>query len=69
MTENKFLRDKVVSTASIVLILAAIFPFIIYALTAHREVTWWKNAEYLLVCHDLGVAHPPGSLLTTILGW
>jgi hypothetical protein len=41
----------------------------VYYLTAFRTITWWDNAEYALGAITLGVVHPPGSLLLTILGW
>ncbi|MEW6412912.1 MAG: DUF2723 domain-containing protein [Candidatus Zixiibacteriota bacterium] len=43
--------------------------FVVYWLTAYRTIAWWDNAEYTAVAVSLGVAHPPGSLLLTILGW
>ncbi len=46
-----------------------IISFIIYYLTAFRTVTWWDSGEYSLAAATLGVAHPPGCLLGTILGW
>ena len=46
---------------------AAIFA--IYYLTAYPSITWWDSAEYSLAAATLSVAHPPGSLLLTLLGW
>jgi hypothetical protein len=42
---------------------------LIYWLTAFRTITWWDSGEYSLAAVTLGVAHPPGSLITTLLGW
>ena len=47
----------------------AVPAFIIYYLTAFRTITWWNSGEYSLAAAILGVAHPPGCLLGTILGW
>ena len=43
--------------------------FGVYAATAYRTITWWDAGEYSLVAASLGIAHPPGSLLLTLLGW
>ena len=47
----------------------AIVSLAVYQQTAFRTITWWDNAEYSLAAITLGIAHPPGSLVTTILGW
>jgi hypothetical protein len=56
---------------NIILIVAAvgIIALIVYYLTAFRTITWWNSPEYSLAAATLGVAHPPGCLLGTILGW
>jgi hypothetical protein len=43
--------------------------FLIYYLTAFRTITWWNSSEYSLAAATLGVAHPPGCLVGTLLGW
>jgi hypothetical protein len=43
--------------------------FAVYAVTAYRTIAWWDSSEYSLAAASLGVAHAPGSLLLTILGW
>ncbi len=43
--------------------------FGVYAATAYRTINWWDASEYSLVAVSLGIAHPPGSLLLTLLGW
>ena len=40
-----------------------------YWLTAFPTLTWWDNSEYSAAAVTLGVPHPPGSLLATIIGW
>ncbi|MDF1543558.1 MAG: DUF2723 domain-containing protein [bacterium] len=45
------------------------FVYLIYYLTAYRSITWWDSAEYSLAAATLGVAHPPGSLLLTLMGY
>jgi hypothetical protein len=52
-----------------VTIIVVVISFCVYALTAFRTITWWDNAEYSLAAITLGVAHPPGSLLITLIGW
>ncbi len=51
------------------ILVAALIAFIFYLLTAFRTVTWWDNGEYSLAALTLGIPHPPGSLMATILGW
>lgn len=49
--------------------LVVVLSFAVYILTAGSSIAWWESAEYITVAADLGVAHPPGSLLLTVLGW
>lgn len=39
------------------------------SVTASRAIPWWDTPVYALAAYTLGVVHPPGSLLLTILGW
>ncbi len=48
---------------------ALLLPLVFYWLTAFRTVTWWGNGEYAAAAVTLGIPHPPGSLLLTVLGW
>ncbi|SYZ74722.1 membrane hypothetical protein [Candidatus Zixiibacteriota bacterium] len=50
-------------------IVAPLIAFVFYFLTAFRTITWWDNGEYSLAALTLGIPHPPGSLMATILGW
>lgn len=50
-------------------LIAILISFIFYTLTAFRTITWWDNTEYALAASTLGVAHPPGSLFITLIGW
>jgi hypothetical protein len=50
-------------------IAVAVASFAAYQQTAFRTITWWDNAEYSLAAITLGIPHPPGSLITTVLGW
>ena len=43
--------------------------FGIYAATACRTVPAGDSGELITVCHTLGVAHPPGYPLFTLLGF
>jgi hypothetical protein len=63
------LTGRLVSSTGFILAAAAVISFLVYCLTCFPTITWWKSAVYSLTAVDLGVAHPPGSLLTTILGW
>lgn len=56
------------NTLWITLIFAAI-TLAVYWLTAHRTITWWIGSSYPAAAVCLGVGHPPGSLILTILGW
>ncbi len=63
-------RDNSNRTSALVGVIAAsAASFVVYWLTAYRTIAWWDSAEYTAVALSLGVAHPPGSLLLTILGW
>jgi len=42
---------------------------VVYWLTAYPTITWWDSSPYSLAAVTLGITHPPGSLLLTILGW
>jgi hypothetical protein len=57
------------SRFSLLLALAALISFILYFLTCFRTFTWWDSSEYSLAALTLGVPHPPGSLLTVLIGW
>ncbi len=50
-------------------LITIVISFFIYVITGFRTITWWDNAEYSLAAFTLGVAHPPGSLLITLIGW
>lgn len=41
---------------------------IVFWRTAYPTINWWDSAEYSLAARTLGIAHPPGSLLLTLLG-
>jgi hypothetical protein len=47
----------------------AVIALVFYYLTCFRTFTWWDSAEYSLASLTLGVPHPPGSLLTVLIGW
>ena len=55
--------------ARLFMLVAALAAFIIYALTAYRNIDWWFGSSYTLTAVTFGVHSPPGSLLLTILGW
>jgi hypothetical protein len=50
-------------------LITTLISFFVYVLTSFRTITWWDNTEYSLAAFTLGVAHPPGSLLITLIGW
>lgn len=50
------------------LLSCALSAFIIYVLTAYRNIDWWFGASYTLTAVTFGVHSPPGSLMLTILG-
>lgn len=55
--------------AFVVACIAALFSLVIYYFTCHRTIAWWDSGEYTTAALTLGVAHPPGSVLLTIIGW
>ncbi|MCX6826999.1 MAG: DUF2723 domain-containing protein, partial [candidate division Zixibacteria bacterium] len=50
-------------------VLVGAVSFVLYLLTAFRTITWWDSGEYSLAAITLGIPHPPGSIVTTIIGW
>lgn len=46
-----------------------IIPFFVYYLTTNRHLTFTDNGELMAVCRSLGIAHPTGYPLFTILGY
>jgi hypothetical protein len=51
------------------LFLSFIVPFIVYYLTTNPNLTFTDNGELAGVCSTLGIAHPTGYPLFTILGY
>lgn len=51
------------------LLLSFIIPFIVYYLTTNPNITFTDNGELAGVCSTLGIAHPTGYPLFTILGY
>lgn len=49
--------------------LAWIVPFAIYAVSLDRSVGYWDTGEMQVVPWILGIAHPTGFPLFTLLGW
>jgi hypothetical protein len=64
-SERAFSGRAVGLAALTVMVISAV----LYGFTAFRTITWWDSTEYSLAAVGLGVAHPPGSLLLTLLGW
>jgi 4-amino-4-deoxy-L-arabinose transferase-like glycosyltransferase len=50
-------------------ILAYVVPFAIYLASAYRFVMYWDVGEMDTVPYILGIAHPPGFPLYTMIGW
>lgn len=44
-------------------------PLLLYGFTAHRFVGFWDVGEMDTVPYILGIAHPPGLPLYTLVGW
>ncbi|MCX7879299.1 MAG: DUF2723 domain-containing protein [Ignavibacteria bacterium] len=51
------------------LTLSFLFPFLIYFLTTNRSLDFTDNGELMAVCCTLGIPHPTGYPLFTILGY
>ncbi len=49
--------------------LAFAAPLALYVASAYRDVTYWDVGEMDTVPYILGIAHPPGLPLYTLLGW
>lgn len=50
-------------------VLAYVIPFAIYLASAYRFVMYWDVGEMDTVPYILGIAHPPGFPLYTMIGW
>jgi len=54
----------------IILILAVVvFCLTVYWKTSYRTIPWWIGCYYSIAAITNGIAPPPGSLISTILGW
>ncbi|HVP36970.1 MAG TPA: DUF2723 domain-containing protein [Terriglobales bacterium] len=54
----------------IILMLAVLVVcLIVYWKTAYRTIPWWVGCYYSIAAITHGIAPPPGSLISTILGW
>lgn len=49
--------------------IAFIFPFLVYLLTSYPDLTFTDNGELTAAAQTLGIAHPSGYPLFTILGY
>jgi len=52
-----------------IILAVGLTSLIIYWLTAYRSITWWVGTSYTMTAITLGNNFPPGSLITTLLGW
>jgi hypothetical protein len=48
---------------------AALAAVTVYWRTAFPTISWWENGELAAATGVLGVVHPPGALIPTIIGW
>ncbi len=46
-----------------------VIAVLIYWRTAYPGISWWENGELAAAASVLGVVHPPGSLIPTVVGW
>ena len=53
----------------IAFVVAAVATFAVYLYTLAPTVTLENSGEFLAAAHNLGVPHPPGYPIWTILGW
>jgi hypothetical protein len=60
---------KAVDGGGLVSVLAWAGPLALYIASAYRDVTYWDTGELDTVPWILGIAHPPGFPLYTLLGW
>jgi tetratricopeptide (TPR) repeat protein len=58
------LRDRL---PAVVAFVVGLVSFVVYATTAARHVYWGDSAEFVAVARTLGIAHPPGYPLYTLL--
>lgn len=55
--------------ANVAPVIPALIAVVFYWLTCFRTFTWWDSSEYSAAALVLGVPHPPGSLITVLIGW
>ncbi|MBI5866846.1 MAG: DUF2723 domain-containing protein [candidate division Zixibacteria bacterium] len=52
-----------------IIVLCALLASVVYWRTAFPTISWWENGELTAAAGVLGIVHPPGALIPTIIGW
>jgi Flp pilus assembly protein TadD len=63
-----FFRSASARTPALLALAVFGATFSVYALTAARTLSWGDSAEFVAVASTLGISHPPGYPLYTLLG-
>ncbi|MEO0074182.1 MAG: DUF2723 domain-containing protein, partial [candidate division WOR-3 bacterium] len=53
--------------ATIALLVSLLAPLLLYVFTCCRSIFWMDSTEFMLVGIDLGISHPPGYPLLTLI--
>lgn len=56
-------------TEKYVALSVSLSAFVLYAATANRSIDFIDSGELATVCHTLGIAHPTGYPVFTLVGW
>jgi hypothetical protein len=54
---------------NIIALSVSLFAFIIYSITVNRSIDFIDSGELATVCDTLGIAHPTGYPIFTLIGW
>ncbi|MBI5019925.1 MAG: DUF2723 domain-containing protein [Ignavibacteriales bacterium] len=54
---------------NIIALSVSLFSFIIYTMTVNRSIDFIDSGELATVCGTLGIAHPTGYPMFTLIGW
>ena len=61
--------DRILSRPSYASLSVALIAFVVYVQTMAPAVGFIDDGELATVCYTLGIAHPTGYPLFTLIGW
>lgn len=61
--------DRTWPARTSVIVFAVIAAVAVYWRSAFPSISWWENSELTAAAGVLGIVHPPGALIPTLIGW